>query len=323
MKAAFGVLALAVACGPDDQNGNGNATGGAGGQGGAAGCVDVLITADLLPSPPNWFGRADGIPGGLGVSPKAVQIAWTARFRLANVTDLNGDDGTLELPLGVPEVRHTFAAWDGEAFAMHVYGAPLTFGLFVARVGDNGDIVLPLTEYGIASNVPPTIFSHRTSTNPESGRSYSADASGSAFLSGHLRDGTRLPGTESGAKVVKASGESTEVANTAAISADAAGAWVVWQQNIDAAETWGLKVQRVDLNGDATGAAGTIPIFPVDPEDGIWRWGLLSHGETATIIAASDPIPSTASTTTARPSRRRSASWAPETRIPSIRGTSR
>lgn len=211
-----------------------------------------------------------------------------ARFRLGHASAPDFEDGTLALPAGVPEVRHTFSAWDGEAFAMHVYGAPPTFGVFVARVDDSGDVVLPLKEYGIASNVPPTIFSHRTSTSAESGRSYSADASGSAFLSGHLRDGTRLPGTESGAKIVKANGQSTEVANSAVVSADAAGAWLMWQQNIDAAGTWGLVAQRVDLDGDAIGSAGIIPIFPFDPEDGIWRWGILSHGDSATIIAASD-----------------------------------
>ncbi|GMU39025.1 MAG: hypothetical protein HS104_16945 [Polyangiaceae bacterium] len=365
MRAALGVLVFAVACGPEDeQHGNGSGTGGAGSQGGAAGCVDVAFRTSDFADAKKWLPKGDVVRGGLWATATAMSFAWIAyRFypegtpgqflddtvpwlALHTLNPENGavvsqrvealmpegslstnsvitsfagrKDGTFavgfdyvegtehpqRVALGnidspglskylVPSASgsvaaQTFAAWDGESFALHGYGTPPQFSLKLARVNDAGEVVLPFTQYGIASNVPPPVFSHRTSTNPESGRSYSADASGSAFLSGHLRDGTPLPKTGGGNKVVKASGQSTEVANMAVVSADSDGAWLMWQQNIDAAGTLGLVVQRVDLNGDATGDAGIIPIFPVDAEDGIWRWAILSHGASATIIAASD-----------------------------------
>ncbi len=184
----------------------------------------------------------------------------------------------------------TFAAWDGEAFALHAYGAPPQFSLHVARVDDQGNVLLPFTQYGITANVPPAVLSHRTATSPESGRTYSFDAEGDTILNGHLRDGSPLPGTESGPKTVVASAEPLYSASDPAIAADASGAWALWWQFAGGSPTVDYKIllQRLDLDGEEIGESATLPLFPLSDPGGIARWTLLSRGESVEVLAASN-----------------------------------
>jgi len=144
----------------------------------------------------------------------------------------------------------THAAWDGEAFAMHAYGIPPQFSLFVARVSAEGELLLPFTRYGETVNVGYGPLGHKTATSAESGRSYVLDGGYSVLLSGHLRDGDRLPGTEGGAKVVDIEDVFVGGTTPVAVAADPTGAWL--SAKAGGAEL-AIPVQRTNLDGAPQG----------------------------------------------------------------------
>lgn len=201
---------------------------------------------------------------------------------------------SLELPVdGDPSQLglQTHAAWDGKAFALHAYGAPPQFTLHVARVDPQGNVLLPFTQYGITKNTSSGAFGHKSSTNPISGRTYVFDADLSNRLSGHLQDGSPLPGTgpTSGPKVVEAIGLQTTETSRAAVSADADGAWVGWSQTNTTPTLKDLVFQRLDIDGNPEGAAIKTSITPLDDPGGIWRLAVLSRGKDRVFAVGASP----------------------------------
>lgn len=186
-----------------------------------------------------------------------------------------------------PVIGQSFAAWDGEAFAMHAYGVPPTT-LFVSRVATDGTVLMPLTRYGRTASDPTTILGHVSSTSPESGRTYVFDASGAGYLSGHLRDGTPLPGTETQAKKIQAVGTPTLSPHLPGVAADAEGAWVGFEQYNGTNIGMPMLVQRLTADGDPSGPAIEVPLFPLDDPGGVRTWDLVSAGPNrVTVTAAS------------------------------------
>lgn len=151
----------------------------------------------------------------------------------------------------------THAAWDGEAFAMHAYGIPPQFSLFIARVGAEGKLLLPFTRYGETANVGYGPLGHKSATSADSGRSYVLDGAYSVLLSGHLRSGDRLSGTEAGAKVVDIKGVFVGGTVPRAVAASSDGAWLA--VSAGGAEL-AAPVQRTDLDGNPLG-----PPWLLDP----------------------------------------------------------
>jgi hypothetical protein len=198
---------------------------------------------------------------------------------------------TVELPLA-PNVYPgvvTHVGWDGEAYAVHRYGQPDQFTLQVGRVDSQGTVVLPITEYGITANGGLGPFVHKTATDPVSGITYVFDAPYDALVSGHARDGTPLPGTASGAKVIQAIGAAPLPGVRAMLAAAPDGAWVGWQR-LDEAAAGGTSfvVQRLDTNGDPVGQAAVLPAAPLDdPQPFLHSLALLPLGGDKVWIAAS------------------------------------
>ncbi len=236
---------------------------------------------------PSFAGRADGnFAVGYswfesGIHPQRVAMGKVGTAALDHQVSLpvDGDASLI--------ARQTAAGWDGEAFAIHAYGAPPQFSLWVARVEEAGNVLLPLTEFGVTANTATTIAAHKTSTDPDSGRTYVFDAAGSTILNGHLRDGTRLPGTELGPKSVEPIGVEPAFATNAATSADGQAAWVMWRQNALTKLGWEVLVQQLDLDGNPMTPAASIPPQPLNESDALDRWALLARGKGVLVIAAS------------------------------------
>jgi hypothetical protein len=236
----------------------------------------------------SFAGRADGT---FSVGHERVENGeHPERVALGHFGDPDLYQSLLVATAGDPSLvsSQTAAAWDGEAFALHAYGAPPQFTLHVARVDDLGNVVLPFTEYGITSNAAPSVLGHATATSAESGRTYVFDAAGDNLLNGHLRDGTRLPGTEFGPKLVKANGTVTTFSAIGTVSADQAGAWVAWTQiNVTKPERYEIVVQRLDADGSSIGDAAVLPIGPLDDPGGVEAWRLLARGSSVVIFTSS------------------------------------
>jgi hypothetical protein len=196
-----------------------------------------------------------------------------------------------EGPGASPIVAHTAAAWDGEAFALHAWGSEPRVTLHVARVDDQGSVLLPFTEYGLTANAAPGLGGHATSTSAESGRTYVFDAAGEKLLSGHLRDGARLPGTEAGPMVLVHPDDNGMNARLGRVSAEGDGAWLSWWQftltpSDSPVEIW---VVRFDSVAGALGKAAVVPVQPFGTAGGgISSWALLSRGESVVVFGASD-----------------------------------
>ncbi len=112
------------------------------------------------------------------------------------------------------------------------------------------------------------------------------DASGAGYLSGHLRAGTPLPGTETQAKKIEAVGTPTLSPNLPAVAADADGAWVGFEQYNGTGVGMPMLVQRLTADGDPTGPAVEVPLFPLDDPGGVRAWDLISRGANRVTVAA-------------------------------------
>ena len=201
--------------------------------------------------------------------------------------------GITKVPLSNPPnpssvAAPTYVTWDGEAWAVHGYGAPPQFTLWVARVGTDGTLLLPYTQFGETINAAIGTFAHVLSTDPVSGRTYVFDAYGkSNVLNGHARDGSRLPGMESGPKLIKANGTPTTSTDTPAVSADSTGVWVGWAQLNTGPAYYPMLVQRLDVAGDPVGDAIEVPGEDVlGDKDRVRYWALLSRGPSGLVAFA-------------------------------------
>jgi hypothetical protein len=180
----------------------------------------------------------------------------------------------LTLPAAsVDPIAQTAAAWDGEAFAFHAYGSP-GVGLYVARVDQQGTVLLPFTKYGSTMNIDDGIVGHRTSTNAESGRTYVMDAAGKRLLNGHLRDGTPLPNAP---KYIDPVGSPADTSGGhGLVASDPAGAWVSWHQDEGVPLALAQIVQRTTLDGEPTSASVHLTAQPLGDPDGECLAGLVS-----------------------------------------------
>jgi hypothetical protein len=144
--------------------------------------------------------------------------------------------------------------WDGEAFAVHGFINGLTgLDLMLVRLAPDGAVVLPATRVGLITSVLE--YYHDFQTDPVTGTTWVVSpAYTGVWVTGHLRDGTPLPGTEKdGGVLVEAQGVKwKDPSSFTAIGAGPAGSLVAWS---DLPET-GNYVQRLgqDLmpQGNAT-----------------------------------------------------------------------
>ena len=146
--------------------------------------------------------------------------------------------------------------WDGEAFAFHGGTAGPNGGtaLQVARVTAEGSILLSFTTFGTTPNVCYPDLGYKIDTVPETGITYVFDASNQNYLSGHLRDGTPLPGTETGPLVIEPNGFDITNTSTPSLGATTDGLWVAWKQ-ADAVQTSKVLAQWLTPEGVAEGPA--------------------------------------------------------------------
>ncbi|MBK7583140.1 MAG: hypothetical protein IPI67_23445 [Myxococcales bacterium] len=140
----------------------------------------------------------------------------------------------------------TAAAWDGEAFALHAYGAPPQFTLHVGRMNDQASVILPLTQFGQTASAatPGYVLGHRTSTNATSGRTFVFD-SDVVQVNVHDRAGAALPFSP---VVLQPPGAPQSGFSTGAVSADDfGGAWFVytWIAQLDRA----IEIVHMDDKG--------------------------------------------------------------------------
>ncbi|MBK7580070.1 MAG: hypothetical protein IPI67_07660 [Myxococcales bacterium] len=233
-------------------------------------------------------GRSDGLfsigydyPEGT-VRKQFASLGRVGVEKLAVTVEIPSDGDPTQL------ADQTAAAWDGEAFAMHAYGAPPQFTLHVARVSESGAVLLPFKQFGQTVNVNYILDGHVTSTNAESGRTYVFDSFSESILNGHLRTGESFT---SGPQKIQAVGlPPTSSANMAVVSADSSGAWLGWTQW---SETESGKrdaiVQRVDSGGKPSGDAvlfSTEIAKPLGDPSGVWEWAISSQGGTDALVVA-------------------------------------
>lgn len=183
----------------------------------------------------------------------------------------------------------TALGFDGEAFVVHATSGST---LLLARVSPTASVVLPFTPYGRTPSSAANEAGHRTVTVSGSGRTYVFDAAGGNALSGHLREGEPLPGTESAPKTISAVGLATRSsASLPVLGANADGVWVAWQQHsLVATVPFENVVQRLDEDGNPMKGAFLVPFFPdPDVEDGVTVGALLPLPDGHVSIVAWSP----------------------------------
>jgi hypothetical protein len=207
----------------------------------------------------SFAGRADG---RFAVGHERVENGeHPERVALGQLGEADFYQAMLVPTVGEPTLlaSQTAAAWDGEAFALHAYGAPPQFTLHVARVDDLGNVVLPFTEYGITANPAPGVIAHRTSTSLVSGRTWVFDADGQKYMNGHERDGARLAVIDPPPMELIAPGTSMFMSSYGVVAADPkGGAWFVWTDAI-ASTIPPLAIAHVDAGGQVGAVFQALP----------------------------------------------------------------
>ena len=90
--------------------------------------------------------------------------------------------------------------WDGEAFAVHAI-SQTSADVRLVRLSPEGNVVTPETAVGKITSIFQDESDIRT--DPDTGTTWWVSwITGGVWLSGHLRDGTPLPGTEAGGGVL-------------------------------------------------------------------------------------------------------------------------
>lgn len=172
--------------------------------------------------------------------------------------------------------------WDGEAFAVHAWGGG---ELHVARVAEDGTLVLPYEAFGVTGSPGYGEFGYKATTDVTSGRSFVFEANSSRRLNGHERDGTQLSWTAGSGYPVPVDGRSDSTSGRLAVAADSdGGAWVAWK-DLDAIEGVAGHVGAgglVDADGvleQAPEDHGTFFNFGVEATDtGSWVAAVFGSG---------------------------------------------
>lgn len=177
------------------------------------------------------------------------------------------------------------AAWDGQAFALHAYDAPPQFALFVARIDDKANVLLPFTEFGLTPNPSYMVFTDWISTHPTSGRTFVFDAESYRVVNAHERDGKPAPFTQSGPMLLDAQGASEKDSLYGAVDADDdGGAWFAWADDVSFSIDPSLAVAHLDASGSVTHSFKTHP--PPDDPGAFGRHALVARGQEAWLVSA-------------------------------------
>jgi len=176
----------------------------------------------------------------------------------------------------------TAAAWDGEAYALHAYGAPPQFSLHVARVDAQGNVLLPFTQYGVTYNVGYGEAGHKTSTNGVSGRTYVFDADGARLLNGHDRNGTAIPWTPVPADPSGVPGVGAGWPGL--VADDVGGAWLAWLQATTSVGGDVLAISHVGPTGSIASYVTSQP--PQDDPGNLVSHALVSRGSSVWVASA-------------------------------------
>jgi hypothetical protein len=130
-------------------------------------------------------------------------------------------------PWSVAVARAFHLGWDGEAFALHA-ASQTTLDVSFVRYDRYGVPLGPPIDVGRVGSIYPgdSYFW----TDPESGTTWLASpGNDGVLLSGHLRDGTALPGTEAtGSVLIQAQGGVTAAGEQPAIGTDGERALLGW-----------------------------------------------------------------------------------------------
>lgn len=189
---------------------------------------------------------AGGYPQDGGVSSGALLI--------------DQDDPSVEkfVPLYAGSKAFIHVGWDGDAFAVHAWGDT---GLEVSRVNESGDVLLSPTVFGVADGFQPDV---RMSTDPVNGASFaiSGQFKPVPWITGHLRNGSPIPGTEAdGGKPVPYQAATLGAAvgvSFHAVRAIAGGALAAW--SVGTTQTDGnVLVQALDTNLNPTADLVFVP----------------------------------------------------------------
>lgn len=134
-------------------------------------------------------------------------------------------------PWPASEAALIHVGWDGEAFAVHALSQSSSW-MRLVRLAPDGTVVTPAVEFGTVTSVWEGYFA--AETDPQSGTSWLvSSASGGLWLSGHLRDGQPLPGTEAqgGALVAGQGLEPGGSGHYPAIGLDSEEALLAWRDH--------------------------------------------------------------------------------------------
>ena len=182
--------------------------------------------------------------------------------------------------------------WDGEAFVVHAHGGAdgAPSHLQVARVSTDGELLMPLADFGKSGSPGWGDLGHKIRTVPETGWSYVLTADGPRFLSAHDRSGVLMEGTTADAplQLLSTSGLSPGGAVRPALGADSEALWVSWAQNAGRPREYVNVLQKRDAyTGELLGDEVTLNTLPEESPSGLEFAELLPNSDgTVTIVGA-------------------------------------
>ncbi|MBK7586724.1 MAG: hypothetical protein IPI67_41875 [Myxococcales bacterium] len=218
---------------------------------------------------PNFGGVVARAPSGMLCAAGAL-VEGTTLTTGALMVDLTGSKPEKFVPLYSGSVPIPHVAWDGEAFALHLWGST---GLEVSRISEAGELLLPPSYFGVSAGVLPDL---NLSTDAVSGVSFAVSGlfQDVPWIAAHTRDGKPVPGTEAlGGKILPVQGDLGTATGVGfnAVRGVPGGAIVAWSlagSNPDAM----VVVQRVDSSLNAQGDAVRVKPTQYLGADTTKRW---------------------------------------------------
>lgn len=200
--------------------------------------------------------------GGVARSPAGIVCLGGDHVEEAGVVTgallINQNDAQVEtfVPLYSSNELVLHVGWDGEAFAVHVWGST---GLEVSRVSPAGQVLLPPTVFGVSAGFQPDL---RMSTDPVSGVSFavSGEFVPVPWISAHTRDGSPVPGTETqGGKILPVQGDLGQAKSVdfTTVRGVPGGALVAW--GVVGNPDGMMVVQEIDAALEAKGDVVLVP----------------------------------------------------------------
>ncbi|MBK7586725.1 MAG: hypothetical protein IPI67_41880 [Myxococcales bacterium] len=201
---------------------------------------------------PNFGGVVARAPSGMLCAAGAL-VEGTTLTTGALMVDLTGSKPEKFVPLYSGSVPIPHVAWDGEAFALHLWGSS---GLEVSRISEAGELLLPPSYFGVSAGVLPDL---NLSTDAVSGVSFAVSGRFEKvpWVSAHTRDGSPVTGTEAlGGTILPVQGDLGGAVSVAfnAVRGVPGGALVAWSLAGGGSEAM-VVVQRID---SALAASGDV-----------------------------------------------------------------